>query len=135
MTKSKEKLYNAMNSFMKAYTGMITAIEAYEKDLGSVNELEAFTKYYPFDKSLGELKIVKWVLETTDELKNGTTKVDVASMIEHVNGCADAVLSVDEEEWHDPGPIAVKIDGVETRVNFGAETFEALLNLLKADEQ
>lgn len=135
MTKSKEKLYNAMNDFMKAYTEVLKAIEDYEDDLGSINELEAFTKYYPFDKNFGDLKIVKWVLETTDELKNGTTKVDVTSMIEHVNSCADAVLSVDEEEWHDPGPITVKIDGVETRVNFGAETFEALLNLLEADEQ
>lgn len=135
MAKSKEKLYNAMNDFMKAYTGMITAIEAYEKDFGSVNELEAFTKYYPFDKNFGDLKIVKWVLETTDELKNGTTKVDIARMIEHVNSCADAVLSVDEEEYEDPGPITVKLNGVETNIDFGAETFEALLILLKADEQ
>ena len=135
MTKSKEKLYNAMNDFMKAYTEMITAIEAYEKDFGSVNELEAFTKYYPFDKNFGDLKIVKWVLETTDELKNGTTKVDIARMIEHVNNCADAVLSVDEEGYKDPGPITVKINGAETKVNFGAETFTALIDLLRADEE
>ncbi len=135
MAKSKEKLYNAMNDFMKAYTEMITAIEAYEKDFGSVNELEAFTKYYPFDKNFGDLKIVKWVLETTDELKNGTTKIDIARMIEHVNSCADAVLSVDEEGYEDPGPITVKINGAETKVNFGAETFAALINLLRADEE
>lgn len=133
MIKSKEQLHSAMNSFMKAYTEMITAIEVYEKTLGSVNELEAFTKYYPFDKSFGELKIVKWVLETTDELKNGTTKVDVASMIEHVEDCADAVLNADGEEYDDPGPITVKINGVETNVSFGAETFEVLLELLKTN--
>lgn len=133
MIKSKEQLHSAMNSFMKAYTEMITAIEVYEKALGSVNELEAFTKYYPFDKSFGELKIAKWVLETTDELKNGTTKVDVASMIEHVEDCADAVLNADDEEYDDPGPITVKINGVETNVSFGAETFEVLLELLKTN--
>jgi hypothetical protein len=135
MTKSKEKLYNAMNSFMKAYTEVLKAIEDYEGDLGSISKLEAFNKYYPFDKNLYELKITRWVLEATDELKNGTTKVDVAHMIEHVNSCADAVLSVDEEEYEDPGPITVKINGVETKVNFGAETFAALINLLRADEE
>ena len=135
MTKSKEKLYNAMNSFMKAYTGVLKAIEDYEDDLGSISKLEAFNKYYPFDKNLYELKITRWVLETTDELKNGTTKVDIAHMIEHVNSCADAVLSVDEEGYEDPGPITVKINGAETKVNFGAETFAALIDLLRADEE
>lgn len=135
MTKSKEKLCNAMNSFMKAYTEVLKAIEDYEGDLGSISKLEAFNKYYPFDKNLYELKITKWVLETTDELKNGTTKVDVTHMIEHVNSCADAVLSVDEEGYEDPGPITVKINGAETKVNFGAETFAALINLLRADEE
>lgn len=135
MTKSKEKLYNAMNSFMKAYTEVLKAIEDYEDDLGSISKLEAFNKYYPFDKNLYELKITRWVLETTDELKNGTTKVDIARMIEHVNSCADAVLSVDEEGYEDPGPITVKINGAETKVNFGAETFAALINLLRADEE
>lgn len=135
MTKSKERLCNAMNSFMKAYTEVLKAIEDYEDDLGSISKLEAFNKYYPFDKNLYELKITRWVLETTDELKNGTTKVDVARMLEHVNSCADAVLSVDEEKYKDPGPITVKINGVETNVFFGAETFEALLDLLKAAEE
>lgn len=124
-----------MNNFMKAYTEVLKAIEDYEGDLGSISKLEAFNKYYPFDKNLYELKITRWVLETTDELKNGTTKVDVAHMIEHVNSCADAVLSVDEEGYEDPGPITVKINGAETKVNFGAETFEALINLLRADEE
>lgn len=133
MIKSKEQLHSAMNCFMKAYTGMTTAIEAYEKDLGSVNELEAFTKYYPFDKSFDELRIVKWVLETTDELKNGTTKVDVASMIEHVEDCADAEMKVVDPEYDHVGPITIKLDGVETDLDFSADTYEQLLELLKAN--
>ena len=71
-----KKLHNAMQDFEIAYSHLKAAIDEYEQTTGaSINDLKGFTDSYPFDTSLDDLDISRWVTDVTDSLRSVRFKV------------------------------------------------------------
>ena len=63
-------LTKAMQDFKDAYDRLLVTARRYEQTTGvDVNDLKGFTESYPFDKSLDELDIDKWVTTVTEGLQ------------------------------------------------------------------
>ena len=70
------KLLQAMNTFDAAYNALMVEIYKYEQATGkSVNDVPGFDKYYPFDTSLDELPISRWVTCVVDTVRKSAFKV------------------------------------------------------------
>lgn len=64
-------LEKAMVDFKDAYDRLLVTVRRYEQTKGvDVNDLKGFTESYPFDKSLDELDIDKWVTTVTEGLQS-----------------------------------------------------------------
>jgi len=69
-------LLQAMNGFDTAYRSLMIEINDYERATGkSVNDVPGFTEYYPFDTSLDELPISRWVDNIVDAVRKKAFKV------------------------------------------------------------
>lgn len=73
---SLRKLLQAMNGFDTAYRSLMIEINDYEQSTGtSVNDVPGFNEHYPFDTSLDELPISRWVDNVVDTVRRKAFKV------------------------------------------------------------
>lgn len=70
------KLLQAMEAFATAHSALIVEISDFERNTGnSVNDVPGFDGYYPFDTSLDELPINRWVKNVTEFVRASAFKV------------------------------------------------------------
>ena len=96
--KNSENLRNllqAMNGFDTAYRSLMIEINDYERATGkSVNDIPGFTEYYPFDTSLDELPISRWVGNTVDAVRKKAFKVLNYEYLDTGGNCMVGIFTV-----------------------------------------
>lgn len=73
---ANEMLVKAMRDFEESFGRLLVTIDTYETETNvSVNYLPGFVESYPFDKSLDELAVGKWVEDVANSMKEANFKV------------------------------------------------------------
>lgn len=92
---SLRKLLQSMNTFAAAYHDLLSKIGDYEHlNNTDINHLPGFNEYYPFDTSLDELPIDRWVENIVDRVRKEAFKVLNYEYLNTGGNCMVGVFTV-----------------------------------------